>query len=204
RFRKLLRSFHPDVHHATPPPPSHVGERRSDRMEHAVDLRPEDTLPGRVVNFRDVLPRIPRSAGIVHQDVDGPEFLSGAEEHLPHVVPFAVSARTTMAREPSASTAFTRRRLFAAEVRRFVPWFRTTSAPSRAKVSAILLPMPSPVLPVTRATRPFCDPDMLREPHSVNNCIEGDPHKSCPLDRARRPKFRTSDFRLIPFIAREV
>src|SRR6266581_9421980 len=50
RFRKLLRSFHPDVHHATPSCPSHVRERRSDRMEHAVDLRPEDTLPGRVVD----------------------------------------------------------------------------------------------------------------------------------------------------------
>src|SRR2546426_1992691 len=117
--------------------------------------------------------------------------------------PFAVLARTKMAREPSASTAFTRRRLFAAEVRRFVPWFRTMSAPSRAKVSAILLPMPSPVLPVTRATRLFSDPDMLREPHSVNNCIEGDPHKSCPLDPGCRPKFLTSDFRPIPFIARE-
>src|SRR5438093_4831315 len=65
-FRKLLGSLHPDVHHATPSPPSHVRERRSDRMEHAVDLHPEDTLPGRVVNFGYVLPRIPRSTGIVH------------------------------------------------------------------------------------------------------------------------------------------
>src|SRR5436309_15985726 len=66
RFRELLGWLHSDVHHATPSPPSHVGERRSDRMEHAVDLRPEDTLPGRVVNFGYVLPRIPRSTGIVH------------------------------------------------------------------------------------------------------------------------------------------
>src|SRR5436309_12491427 len=55
RFRKLLRSFHPYVHDATPSPPSPVGEHRSDRMEHAVDLRPEATLPGRVVHFRLVL-----------------------------------------------------------------------------------------------------------------------------------------------------
>jgi len=101
--------------------------------------------------------------------------------------PFAVLARTKMAPEPSASTAFTRRRLFAAEVRRFVPWFRTTSAPSRAKVSAILLPMPSPVLPVTRATRLFSDPDMQRKPHPLNNCIEEEPHDdlSCPLRPGR-------------------
>src|SRR5947209_17396825 len=49
RFRKLLGSLHPDVHHAAPSSTSHVRERRPDRMEHAVDLRPEDTLPGRVV-----------------------------------------------------------------------------------------------------------------------------------------------------------
>src|SRR5437899_11233874 len=118
--------------------------------------------------------------------------------------PFAVLAGMTMARAPSASTAFTRRRLFVAEVRRFVPWFRTTPAPSRAKVSAMLLPMPSPVLPVTRATRPFSDPDMRREPHPVNNCIEADPHEE--LSGRRRPggpKFRISDFRPILFIARE-
>src|SRR5256712_8579573 len=118
--------------------------------------------------------------------------------------PFAVSARATMARVPSPAIAFTRRRLFVAEVRPFVPWFRTTSAPSRAKVSAMLLPMPSPVLPVTRAARPLSDPDMLREPHPVNNCIEADPHEE--LSGRRRPggpKFRISDFRAILFIARE-
>src|SRR5437016_1190454 len=61
---------------------------------------------------------------------------------------------------PIRSIASTRRRLFAVEVRRFVPWFRTTFAPSRAKVRAMLLPMPSPVLPVTRATRPSRGCDM--------------------------------------------
>src|SRR2546427_12200118 len=86
RFRKLLGSLPPGVHHATPSPPSHVGEHRSARMEHAAYLRPEATLPGRVTNFRAVWPWFLRSAGIAHKPGNGPECLSCPDEHLPHVV----------------------------------------------------------------------------------------------------------------------
>src|SRR2546427_3450589 len=61
RVPKILGSLHPPVYHATPAPPSHVRERRSDRIEKALDLRPEGTPPRPRVNFRDVLPPIPRS-----------------------------------------------------------------------------------------------------------------------------------------------
>src|SRR3989442_4246532 len=77
RFRKLLGSLHSDVHHAAPSSPSHVRERPPNRMEQAVDLRPEDALPGPVINFRDVLPRIPRSAGAGYPDVDGAQIPFG-------------------------------------------------------------------------------------------------------------------------------
>src|SRR2546428_10030235 len=49
-------------------------------------------------------------------------------------------------------------------------------------------PPRSTLFPYTTLFR--SDPDMLREPHSVNNCIEKDPHKSCPLDRADRKSTR--------------
>src|SRR2546422_7309733 len=74
RFRKLLGSLHPDVHHPPPSSPSHCRERPPDRIEHTLDLPPEHTPPPPPVNFSDVLPPIPRSTGLVHADVHGAEF----------------------------------------------------------------------------------------------------------------------------------
>src|SRR5712691_8794383 len=86
RLRKLRRTLHPDVHDAAPSLPPHPGERRSDRMEHAIDFRSQHSLPRPILDLGEVLTRIPESTRVVHQDVDGPEFLLRPAEHLPHLV----------------------------------------------------------------------------------------------------------------------
>src|SRR5438876_925857 len=56
RFGELLRTLHPDVHDPSPMFPAHVRQRRPDRVEHAVDFRPQYVLPVGVRYLREVLP----------------------------------------------------------------------------------------------------------------------------------------------------
>src|SRR2546425_9414913 len=58
RFPKILGSLPPHVHPPPPSSPSHGRERPPDPIEHTLDLRPEHTPPPRLVNLRDVPPRI--------------------------------------------------------------------------------------------------------------------------------------------------
>src|SRR3989441_2757119 len=85
RLGELLRTLHPNVHDPSPTFPAHVRQRRPDRVEHAVDFRPQHALPVCICDLRKVFPWVPHPAGVVHEDVDGAELRFGPREHASYL-----------------------------------------------------------------------------------------------------------------------